>query len=172
MTKEEAQEIDIDPSQRGFYFRSDNGKANLTPPAERADWFKLVSVDLENNIVLGIPGDEIGVVTAWEYPTADEVGVSVADIKRAQEAIAAGGPWRRDQRTKERWIGNAIAYAFNRDVTVKHNKQWVEKHIQSWLLKGLLVVEKRPDPTVKNREPVDFVVVGRSPTAADADEVF
>jgi hypothetical protein len=33
-------------------------------------------------------------------------------------------------------------------------------------------VEKRPDPTVKNREPVDFVVVGRSPKAADADEVF
>jgi hypothetical protein len=98
MTKEEAQEIDIDPSQRGFYFRSDNGKANLTPPAERADWFKLVSVDLENNIVPGIPGDEIGVVTAWEYPTADEVGVSVADIKRAQEVIATGGPWRRDQR--------------------------------------------------------------------------
>jgi hypothetical protein len=172
MTREEAQEIDIDPSQRGFYFRSDNGKANLTPPAERADWFKLVSVDLENNIVPGIPGDEIGVVTAWEYPTADEVGVSVADIKHAQEVIATGGPWRRDQRTKERWIGNAIAYAFNRDVTVKHNKQWVEKHIQSWLLKGLLVVEKRPDPTVKNREPVGFVVVGRSPTAADADEVF
>jgi len=45
MTKEEAQGADIDPSQRGFYFRSDNGKANLTPPAERADWFKLVSVD-------------------------------------------------------------------------------------------------------------------------------
>jgi hypothetical protein len=172
MTKEEAESAGIDSSQRGFYFRSDNGKANLTPPAENSDWFKLVSVDLQNNIVPGIPGDEIGVVTAWEYPTAEYSSVSMADIKRAQDVITAGGPWRRDQRTNERWVGVPIAQAFNINITApvkKRNKQTIEKRIQLWLIKDLLRIETRLDPTVKRHEPADFVVVGRPPVPADAE---
>jgi hypothetical protein len=172
MTKEEAEKVGINLSQRGFHFRSDIGKANLSPPAENADWFKLVSVDLQNNLVPELPGDEIGVVTAWEYPTDDECGDTVADIKRAQDLIAAGGPWRRDQRAKP-WIGTAIAQAFNLNITdailKKRNKKSIEKRIQLWLLKGLLTIEKRPDPTVKNHIPVEFVIVGRPPTPVDAD---
>jgi hypothetical protein len=33
---------------RRLYFRTLHDKANLQPPAEKADWFKLVSVDLGN----------------------------------------------------------------------------------------------------------------------------
>lgn len=171
MTKEEAEKIEIDPSQRGLYFRSDNGKANLTPPAERADWFKLVSVDLENNIAPGIPGDEIGVVTAWEYPTPAEVSVGIADLKRMQEVVTAGGPWRRNRQAKS-WIGNAIAQAFNRDTAVKQHRQWIEKHLALWLQSGLLKVDSRPDPTVRNRAAVEFVIAGRLPTASDTEEAF
>ena len=173
MTKEECENARIDEKDRRYYFRMDLGRTNLSPPAERADWFKLVSVDLENNPDLPGPGgDEIGVVTAWEYPSADEVGVSVADIKRVQDAIATGA-WRRDQRAnKQRWVGIPIAHTFKRDIAIKQDRQWVERHIQLWILSGLLAVEKRPDPNVKNREPVEFVVVSRSPTPADAVEVF
>jgi hypothetical protein len=172
MTKEECEDARIDEKDRRYYFRMDLGRTNLSPPAERADWFKLVSVDLENNPDLPGPGgDEIGVVTAWEYPSADEVGVSVADIKRVQDAIATGA-WRRDQRAKQRWVGIPIAHTFKRDIAIKQDRQWVERHIRLWILSGLLAVEKRPDPNVKNRESVEFVVVGRPPTPADAVEVF
>jgi len=173
MTKEEAEKVSINLSQRPFHFRSDIGKANLTRPAENADWFKLVSIDLQNNPAMpGMPGDEVGVVTLFEYPTMDERVVTVADIERTQNAIKTGGPWRRNLRAKQAWVGAAIAQVLGLDLALKENRQAVETRIQTWLLRGLLAIEKRPDPTVKNREPVDFVVVGRPPTAADAEEVF
>jgi AAA domain/Primase C terminal 2 (PriCT-2) len=168
MTTDEAAKADIDEKYRRYYFRADLGKTNLTRPAEGADWFKLVSVDLEN-IMPGIAGDEIGVVTAWEY-TADEVSVTVIDIKRAQEMITAGGPWRRNQQAKS-WIGNVMAQALKRDVAIKRDKQWIEKRIQMWLSSGLLAMDRRPDPTVQNRAPVEFVIAGRAPTAADAEGI-
>lgn len=142
---------------------------NLSPPAEHADWFKLVSVDLENTGIAGIPGDEMGVVTAYEYsPNAEPV--SVADIKRAQDAIAASGSWRRDQRTKEKWVGVPIATAFpKRNLTKPHDKQWVENHIVMWLANGLLVIDRRADPTLRRHDPVEFVIVGRPPTHGDVE---
>jgi hypothetical protein len=173
MTKEEADKAGIDPSQRTFHFRSDMGKANLTKPAEGADWFKLTSVDLKNNPAMPgmMSGDEVGVVTAWEYQ-ADKASVTVADIKRAQDVIAAGGPWRRDQRAKERWIGIAMADAFGRDIDIRKNRTWVEQRIRLWLTAGLLRTERRPDPAVKSRAPVEFVVVGRAPEPGDGDVEF
>jgi len=48
---------------RKRYFRvDDDGKANMTAPAEAATWFRLVSVPLENDVAhTGALGDEIGV---------------------------------------------------------------------------------------------------------------
>jgi AAA domain/Bifunctional DNA primase/polymerase, N-terminal/Primase C terminal 2 (PriCT-2) len=168
MTKEEADNAQIDLRLRTFHFRSDIGKANLTRPAESADWFKLVPVDLENNAAMpNMPGDEVGVVTAWEYPTVDEFKITVADIQRAQEAIKANGPFRRDQRTKEKWIGNPIAEALGRDI--KQNKKWVAQCIERWLANGLLKIDERRDPSVKHRDPVAFVIAGRVPELGDEE---
>jgi hypothetical protein len=50
-----------------LYFKTYNDKANLTPPAEGSDWYKLVSVDLGNG-PKGMPGDSVGVVAKWEWP--------------------------------------------------------------------------------------------------------
>ena len=168
MTEKEAENAQVDLSKRTFYFRSDIGKKNLTPPAESADWFKLVSVDLENNPVMpGMPGDEIGVVTAWEYPTVDITRISVTDIKRAQDEIAVGGGWRKDQRTKERWVGNPIAKALDIDIALEPNRKRVLKYIDTWLASGLLRIEARPDPGVKHHNLVEFIVAGRAPELRD-----
>jgi hypothetical protein len=53
MSEDEAFDFDIEESLRGWYFRLDNAKANLHPPAERADWFKKVSIIIPN-------GDNVG----------------------------------------------------------------------------------------------------------------
>ena len=61
MTKEEGAKAGIDNHR--LYFKTFNDKANLQPPADKSDWFKLVSVDLGNGPPNG-PGDSVGVVTA------------------------------------------------------------------------------------------------------------
>jgi hypothetical protein len=172
MSKDEIAKAGIDEKYRRYYFRADSERANLSPPAENAEWFKLVSVDLGNSGMAGVPGDEIGVVTAWEFPTIG-ISVSIDDIKRVQDLIAAGGQWRRDQRTKERWIGVPIAQALNiniTDPTLKtKNKKAIEQRIQDWLIKGLLRIETRADPATKHHESVDFVTAGRPPVPGDAE---
>ena len=42
---------------RRLYFRTINDKANLQPPVEKSDWFKLVSVNLGNSEG-DLPGDQ------------------------------------------------------------------------------------------------------------------
>ena len=59
MSENEAGQAGVE--HRKWYFRVDNGKANLTPPVDKAEWFKFVSVALAN-------GDNVGVPTSWQFP--------------------------------------------------------------------------------------------------------
>ena len=89
MSQREAEDAEIDEGARRFYFRADIDKANLTPPAEHADWFKLVDVDLEN---CGDgdwdTGDHVGVVTPWQYPMTATPTLTRVDVERALSAVA------------------------------------------------------------------------------------
>jgi hypothetical protein len=72
-------------------------KANLAPPGA-ATWCRLATVDLENTAGADWDqGDKVGVIEPWTYPKPEAIKASAADIRRAQEAIAAGGPWRANQ---------------------------------------------------------------------------
>lgn len=55
MSEKEADRFGISSEKRKWYMRLDNAKANLQPPAERADWFERFSIILEN-------GDSVGTV--------------------------------------------------------------------------------------------------------------
>ena len=83
MSEDEAARAGVE--RRRSFFRVDAGKANLAPPADQADWHRLVSVDLGN-------GDNVVVVTQWTWPNAFD-GVSVHDLRKVQSAVAAGR-WR------------------------------------------------------------------------------
>jgi hypothetical protein len=48
MSKTDAGNVGVAADQRSLYFRIDNGKTNMQPPAEKARWCKLVSVPLGN----------------------------------------------------------------------------------------------------------------------------
>jgi hypothetical protein len=67
MTEDQAAKAGVENHR--LYFRAINDKANLQPPADASDWFKLISVNLNNGPMRG-PGDNVGVVTAWQWPDA------------------------------------------------------------------------------------------------------
>jgi Bifunctional DNA primase/polymerase, N-terminal/AAA domain len=104
MTKQEAEDAGIEDAWR--YFRIDNGKANMAPPPEKADWYKLASITLDN-------GDNVGAVTAWTWPNPFE-GVTAQDLRAAQKEVSEGGPWRVNSQA-DNWIGKPVAKALKLD---------------------------------------------------------
>ena len=162
MSVREAENAEIDERERRSYFRADIGKANLTPPAEEAEWFKLLSINLENGDGDAFwCGDHVGVVTAWKYPKATAPTITASDIKRAQDAIKAGGPWREDQRSvKEPWVGIPIAQALGLYLDRKKDKRTVVGLVSTWLTAGWL---KRDDGIDAGRKPRTYIVAGKAP---------
>lgn len=144
MTKEEATAAGVSPENRGFYFRTQNDKANLAPP-EGADWFRMNNVDLPN-------GDSVGVACSWEWPDAFE-GLTTADLYKVQLAIDAG-EWGESVQAKD-WAGHAIAQALHMD-PVK-DKSRIGNLLRTWVANRALAVEKRSVPKGRERP---FVVVG------------
>jgi hypothetical protein len=61
MREEESKGFGIEHRER--YFREDKGSINLAPPPDRADWFRLDSIDIENGPADN-PSDNMGVETA------------------------------------------------------------------------------------------------------------
>ena len=62
---------EFDEYNRLSYFRSDQGKANTSPPPKKANWFKIESVELAN-------GDSVGVVTPWSRPEQSRQDIEIA----------------------------------------------------------------------------------------------
>jgi hypothetical protein len=161
MTPKEAENAKVDERERRLHFRLDRGKSNLTRPPENADWFKLVSVDLEN------PGradwdqsDHVGVVTPWTYPKIEPRQLTVVDHHRIVEAVRAGGSYRADQRAKnEPWVGNAVAAVLGITLDKQSTKQ-VTQIVAGLLAAGVLKTEIRRNP--HRRESAKYVVPGRA----------
>ncbi len=97
MTGSEAEKANVDPDRRGFYFRSIDGKTNLTPPAESSDWYRLESVELGNGGGFEIDGDKVGVVVRFAAP-AQASGLRDLTQMDLAAAFRVDGPWRLDSR--------------------------------------------------------------------------
>ena len=107
MSGEEAKKAGIE--QPRLYFRVDNGKANMAPPSDAADWYQLQGVPL-GNATGDRPQDEIGVVLPWVWRDAEpDDGLPEGALLKAQQALV-GGEWRADQRA-EKWAGRPIMKA-------------------------------------------------------------
>jgi hypothetical protein len=117
MSEDEAARAGV--TERRAYFRVDSGKGNNSPPSSAATWYELRSFDLPNGGD-GMPGDSVGVIAKWIWPDpfAD---VTPSDLRKAQAAIAANGPWRENPQAKD-WAGYAIAKAMGLDATGKDAK--------------------------------------------------
>lgn len=150
MSKDEGERAGVENHR--LYFRAYNDKANLAPPADESDWFKLESVDLENGTALG-PGDSVGVVRPWEWPDA-MAGVTGNDFERVAQAIRAG-KWRENAQARE-WVGKAVADALDLDISNKADKSKVKGMLKVWLQSGALKIVEGLD---EKRMPKDFVQV-------------
>ena len=135
-----------------LYFKTFNDKANLQPPADKSDWFRLVSVDLGNGPLSG-PGDSVGVVTAWEWPDP-LAGITGADFDRVANVIRAG-KWREHPQAAA-WVGNAVAEALDLDTDNKADKAKIVAMLKSWRSTGSLIVVEDKD---ENRITKKFIEV-------------
>jgi hypothetical protein len=142
MTTDEATAAQVKPEQRKSYFRADDGKANMAPPAENATWFKIVSIGLGNHEVFEL-GDFVGVVTSWALPGVF-VGVTTVDLPKVQAAID-GGSWAKNAGAED-WAGYAIAKVLEIDLDDDGAKVRVTKLLKAWLKSKVLAEELRPDP--------------------------
>jgi hypothetical protein len=159
MTTEEAERAEIQERFRRYFFRADIGKANLSPPPEAADWFRLVSVDLDPE-VMSTFDHSVGVVTPYAYPAPKTLRVTAGDIVRAQAAIAGGGPWRENsQATTEPWVGEPIGRTLGLG-TSKPDRRAIRILIRDWLALGYLTRVMRQD---EQRHSRDYIEAGDAP---------
>jgi len=156
MSKDEAGKLGISEDRRRSYFRVDNGKANLAPPAERSTWRRHISVQLGNGGNDSThPGDSVGVVTAWTLPDPSE-NITADDIQGVHEAVAAG-EWRENSQAAN-WVGLAIAEALGLDLAEPSVKARVKELQRSWVKDGVLRLAQRKNA---KREIKTFVEVGK-----------
>jgi predicted metalloprotease len=145
MTDEEAGLAGVPQDQRGFYFRTQNDKANLAPP-DKAEWYRMNNVDLAN-------GDQVGVACPWTWPELFD-GISTAKLQAVQRVIAEGD-YRKDPRS-EHWVGNVVATVLGMDP--ENDKKRIGHLIKEWVKNGVLVEAEGVD---EKRMPRVFVEVGR-----------
>ena len=151
MTDDEAARAGVE--NRRAYFRVQNGKANLAPPAGAAEWYRLEFFDLGNGGD-GRPSDNVAVVARWKWPDAFE-GVTVSDLRAVQAAIAEGR-WRESSQAKD-WAGYAVAKAMGLDATNKMNRAKIASLLKTWIKTGALVIAEGQDEQRKRRS---FIEVG------------
>jgi hypothetical protein len=130
MTKDEAAHAGVENHR--LYFRTINDKANLQPPADGSDWFRLVSVNLGNG-PMGNPGDSVGVVTAWQWPDA-LAGITGAHFERVA-AVIRSARWR-DNPQAGKWFGKAVAQALDLDPDNKADKAKINGMLKAWRAAG------------------------------------
>jgi hypothetical protein len=133
-----------------------------------AVWAYLVSVSLGN----GPPdildhGDQVAVVTPWEWPDAFE-GVGTAELREAQSEVAgcsaAGAKFRLNVQSPD-WVGVPIARALKLDPKDKAHRNKIGRMLRVWIETGMFVVVEGKDARGNTR---DFVEVGKH--ASDAAE--
>jgi hypothetical protein len=136
---------------RRLYFSVLIDKANLAPPSDKADWFKLESIDIGN----GPPSDRVGVVVPWQWPDAFD-GILPGTLFAVQKRIA-DGEWRENPQAKE-WAGKAVAEVLHLDILDKSVRARCRTLLHSWIQGGALIVVSKLDDKRRERQ---FIEVGQ-----------
>lgn len=146
MTEEEAGRAGVDNHRA--YFRLDNGKANLAPPPDKSEWFRLASLPLGN-------GDLVGVAEIWEWPDA-LAGISDDDLSKVRATILEGDH-AADVRAAN-WAGHAVASTLGLDIESPADKARVKSLLRTWIERKALRVEVRHSK--RDGREKRFIVVG------------
>jgi hypothetical protein len=137
------------------YIRVGNGKSNLTKRSGRSEWRRMVSVKLNNGLHFWEPGDSVGVVTEWRWPSPEAAIEDVgSDDFDKIKAVIAEGNCKANIQAKD-WIGKVVADTLGMDLTVKDDKASVKLMIEGWIKAGKIAIVKRRCPI--KREDKDFI---------------
>lgn len=89
MSEDEAATIGVPSDKRKWYVRVDDGKDNMSAPAERANWLQRESIDLGNGSLEYPLGDSVGVLKPWKMPSPYD-DFSHADLNAIISVIDKG----------------------------------------------------------------------------------
>jgi hypothetical protein len=153
MDSEQADRFGIPADERRRYFNVQDDKHNRAP-AEKADWYRLASVELGNGDGVK-PSDSVGVAEPWSPPDPFD-DVTSSHLLMVQQAISAG-EFREDAQATA-WAGNAVAQVLNLDVNTKSDKARIKQLLAAWIKEGALQVVTRPDTKSMARK---WIEVGR-----------
>jgi len=147
MSDAEAAKAGVDPDKRTFYFKVQNGKSNLAPGGERADWYRMENCDLDN-------GDKVGVATQWIWPApADLVS---PDRKFEVLRDIANSEWVASAQSKD-WVGRSIAHTLDLNLDDPDDAVMVKSIIKAWLKDGVLCKVEKTDQYRKLRTFIEVV---------------
>jgi hypothetical protein len=159
MTEDEAAKADV--KNRFEYVRIDNGKANLAPRSDSADWLRMVSVHLDNG-PQGSAGDSVDVVTRWSWP--DPAQNVTSEHQTAITLAIAMGRYREDVQAAE-WVGKPIADVLGLDISEPAHREKIKGLIKRWIKTGLFQVVQGED---QKRNKRSFIQLGASPSQHSA----
>lgn len=146
MDSDAARELGISDDERRRCISISDDKHNRAP-AEKADWYRLESIDLGNG-ANGYPGDNIAVAVPWTLPDAFD-GIKESDLYAVQWLIAKGN-YRADAQAHE-WAGKAVARALG--LHPEKDKYRIKSLLKTWRNNGALVTEMRKEPKTSKQKP-------------------
>lgn len=136
--KEQVERAGIEDDPRRFFFSGVGDKANLAPPPDSNQWRKLVSVDLGNATPEYPEGDNIGVVTAFEPPSAFDM-ITVQHLINVQSLMAKGDERIRKSEQSAEWIGYLVSEVCEIPSDTKPQKIRIKEIIKAWVESGSIV---------------------------------
>ena len=160
MTAKEAAKAGVPVDDRFDYFRVGNGKSNQGKRSGRTEWRRMISVNLGNGPHFWEPGDSVGVVIQWKWPSPESAieEVEPDDFERIAAVISLGN-CKSNVQAKD-WVGKAVADTLGMDLSNKDEKASIKLMIAGWIQAGRIQAVKRRCPIKReDKEFIDLVAV-------------
>jgi hypothetical protein len=161
MSKQEAQTLGVDETERRSLRRIDSAKVNLCPPGETR-WFQLISVALGNGTEDYPSGDEVQSVEVWTPPDVFRL-LTIRVINQILDQIDNGlpgdPPGRRYSPTPR--DSDRAAWAVVQEHSPGLTKEQCQHVIKTWVKNEVLKPESYHDP--EQRRERQGLIVGQRP---------
>lgn len=154
MNTDEAAMFNIPEEQRRLYVRVDPAKLNIAPSAAAAQWFKLISVNLDNASDLYPNGDSVQAVAPWSPPEMwDRIDADL--IARMLKDIGEGcgdGLFYTDSRNADRQAWRVVqTHAPHK--SEKSCKQIIKTWVENGILKPFSYINPETRKSVTGLKP-------------------